>query len=325
MRQEPVHRIGYKPVLPDAGRQGALHGGNDVFVQLPDVLLDRHQALFVGCSDLLDLAPAGHPAVLCLDAAAIHAGGQLAGVGEVVDPIHPQGDPRGIRRVGQKRRAGTVGKHPAQKIRVKGQIGPPGHIGVRNRRGVEKRGAHERGGELRAHTDRVGAHPRGHVHEGEFHGRHAGDADSGRGDRLHRRQAQLPDDHERMTGKKQIRAGGAAAQALDVGQVEPVVCLDQAAYGGGGQLGIGVGEMPGFAIDGIIALENPVIFKDDPLGPRGKPIHLPQNRLDRVVGHRLAGQEGRQPIDVYTHAAHSFPPWAAAECTCARHASRSAA
>ncbi len=202
----------------------------------------------------------------------------------------------------------TVGEHPAQEVGVEGQGGPLCHIRIRVFRGFEKVGSHEGGGKLRANADCIGGHSGGHIHGGIFEGGHAGNTNSGGGYGLYRRQAQFTQHHERVARKKQVRAGGAAAQALDIIKVESFP-IRQASHGLGSQLGIGVGQGLGLAVHGVVAFHYSVVFQHNSFRTRRHLIHLAQHRFNFVVGNRCVGQKSRQPVNKHTHQSFSFPPW----------------
>ena len=66
-------------------------------------------------------APAGEAAVVIFHRAAVHAGLQLVGEGEMLDPVDPQRQPLRRRGRGEKGGAGPVGEHPAQEIGIEGE------------------------------------------------------------------------------------------------------------------------------------------------------------------------------------------------------------
>ena len=113
----------HKGVFFDAGSEGPGHGGDNIPVEVADVLLDGHEMFLVGRRIRLNLPPPEKAAVLLLDAAGIHAGIKFSGKGQVVDPVHPEGRLVRIRGVGKIGRPGAVGKHPPQEVGVEGKKG----------------------------------------------------------------------------------------------------------------------------------------------------------------------------------------------------------
>ena len=251
-------------------------------------------------------APPSHDAaVRLLATAGIHAGIDFAGIGHVVDPVHPQADVLRIGPPGQESRPGAVGEHPAQKVGIKGQAGPLGRTAAVAVRGGKKFGSHKRRTEFAADGNGVIGHAHGDVHEGVFESDHPGYADAGRRDGLAGGQTQLALDHQGMAGKQEVRAGGSAAQALDLPHAETGVRL-QFPHSLGRQLGIGMGQFTGSAIQGIVPAFDAVGFQNYPPGAGGQIVDPSQDVLDLVVGNGRIGHADRHIVDVHGHPVSPF-------------------
>jgi hypothetical protein len=154
--------------------------------------------------------------------------------------------------------------------------------------------------ELAAHGNSVLGHPHGNVHVGVFKRDHTGNTDARGRDGLAGGQPQLALDHQGVAGEQEVRAGGPAAQALDLLQAEIVVRL-QFPHRFGRQLGVGMGQFAGLAIQGIVAAFDPVGFQNNPPGAGGQIVDTAQYMFDLVIGDGRVGHADRHIVDEHGH------------------------
>ena len=300
--EKPVNVGRDDPMPGNHTRQGTVDGRlDDLQVQQVHVLLCEKGVRRDGLPRRIEGAPPGQAPVRVFHRPAVHAGFQFVGVGEMVDPVDPEGGPVGRRGAGEKRRTRPVRQHPAEEIGLEGQDRPSLQRGFAFGQDIlEHPGPQERGGQFGAGHDGVPDESQRHVHGGVLQRADSREADSGRGDDFAGGAGQLAVHHQPVPRKELIRGGRSTGKALDIRGRESRVRF-QAAYRLGGELGIRMRDAAGGRIDGVVALPDPVFPQDDASGPGRFPADHPENLLHGPVVDRRVRKKCRQVGDVNVH------------------------
>ena len=291
VREEPVNLFRVQVAfLDDFGKRfddGVL---DDVGVEKFYVLLDRHDrasANFI----VRETRPASEGAVGVFLGAGIHAHRHFVGVGSDVDPVDAEAGAGGIRAILDEYRASRVGEHPAEEVFFEGEFGAAFEIvgllfGFSGVAGV----AQDDGAGFGTAGYGVGEFAGANGEPGVFERRGASGTNAGGGDDFARSAAEFAVDHDTVVGHELVGDGGAGGEAGDVFELE--IFVGEFANGFGGELGVGVANVAGFWIYGVVAGLDAVAAQGDFPGARRFFARHAEHGFHGVVVHRFERQKG---------------------------------